>query len=304
MPAAPADAGMLGGDDAATGPAASALACPSAAPATSRVHVGELSLNVACQGSGTTLVMLHGYPGFHLTWARFMQPLASLGYRVIAPDLRGYNLSDRPREVDAYQLDHLVADVAGLVDASGSASVVLVGHDWGGTVAYAYAHRHPERVRGLVVLAAPHPDVWGHPEIDAEQARAADAYVPFVAGPMGELAFARFDAALSPYLSPAELAQYHAAWEQPGAKVAMNDWYRANLHPEVKLPTGVTVSARTLAVWGLKDTFVTPSQLMHLPRYVSDLKIVTYPDGDHWLPLQMPDALIELIAQFEAALPR
>src|SRR5262249_7681064 len=109
---------------------------------------------------------------------------------------------------------------------------------------------------------------------------------------------------LGPYLSSAELALYHEAWERPNAKASMNNWYRANVYPDVKLPTGVKVTVKTLALWGMKDTFVTPSELELLPRYVSDLQIVKLDSGDHWLPFQMADRMLEEILRFERDLPR
>jgi pimeloyl-ACP methyl ester carboxylesterase len=231
-------------------------------------------------------------------------PLVQQGFRAIAPDLRGYNLSDKPTDVDAYAIEHLVADLTGLIEVIGERKIVIVSHDWGGVVGYVYAHRNPGRVRGLVMLSAPHPDIWGHREIDPEQADAGDAYIPLLAGPLGEAAFLMFEGMLSPYLGEAELARYRQAWEQPGAQVAMNNWYRANLYPEVTLPTGMTIEVETLALWGMLDTFVTPSQLAHLPRYVKNLEVVTYAEGNHWLPLQLPEEIVKQVVRFERRLAR
>ncbi|MFT3923303.1 MAG: alpha/beta hydrolase [Myxococcales bacterium] len=270
--------------------------------ATSMVDVGELNLQVACQGSGPAIVFLHGYPELHLAWTELAAPLAAAGFRVIAPDQRGYNLSDKPNEVDAYLVDHLVSDLEGLIEASGERQVLLVGHDWGGLVAFVYAHRHPERLRGLVVMNGPHPDIWGHPEVDSVQAQASANYVPLVSGPLADFALGFVELQLGPHLSPAERDAYHAAWGQPDVVASMSKWFQANLEPEVRLPTGVTITTPTLVLWGLDDSFVTASQLDHLPDYVEHLQVKRFAGVDHWITHQISDELLHALRDFEASL--
>jgi pimeloyl-ACP methyl ester carboxylesterase len=283
----------------------SPLVCPRTELGFADVNVGEVMLHVACQGDGPALLFLHGYPEFYLAWSKLLAPLAAAGYRVIAPDQRGYDLSDKPTDVASYQIDHLVADIEGLVAATGQKRVLIVAHDWGGTVAWVFAHRHASSVRGLVVFAGPHPDIWGHPDVDPEQGQASDAYVPLLAGPFGEAAFAlMFDSLLSPHVTSEELAKYHEAWNQPNAQVSMNNWYRANLSPTVTMPTNVTVTVPALVLWGMKDTFTTPSELDHLPQYVNDLEIVKLPEGDHFIEHGEPTALTQRITSFEQRVAR
>jgi pimeloyl-ACP methyl ester carboxylesterase len=109
---------------------------------------------------------------------------------------------------------------------------------------------------------------------------------------------------LAPHLSAEELEQYRAAWNQPNAFTSINKWYEANVYPDVKLPTGVTVDAPALALWGMDDTFVTPSQLDHLPSYVFDLEIVRMEGVDHWITHQEPALLLEHIVMFEGRLSK
>jgi epoxide hydrolase 4 len=316
LDAAPNDASSLTKDDDAnvTLPAAdgrgalqgaSPLVCPRATLSFADVNVGELKLHVACQGDGPALVFLHGYPELYLAWSKLLPPLAAAGYRVIAPDQRGYDLSDKPADVASYQIDHVVADLEGLVAAVGQKRVLIVAHDWGGTVAWIFAHRHPELVRGLVVFSGPHPDIWGHPDVDPDQGKASDGYVPLVASPLGETAFSLvFDGLLSAHVTSDELAQYHTAWNQPNAEVSMDNWYRANLSPKVTMPTQVTVTVPALVLWGMKDTFTTPSELDYLPQYVSDLEIVKIADGDHFIEHGDPADLVPRIIKFEQRVPR
>src|SRR5262249_12586002 len=123
------------------------------------VDVGELRLHVVEAGppEGGPVVLLHGFPEFWFSWRFQIPKLAAAGFRVAAPDMRGYNLSDKPYGVDAYNLDHLVRDARGLVKALGHDRAHIVGHDWGGAVAWEFAQRHPESTRSLTVMSCPHP---------------------------------------------------------------------------------------------------------------------------------------------------
>lgn len=280
------------------------FACGTDSPASSLVDVGRVRLYVECQGSGPTLILLHGYPESHLAWRKLWAPLIARGYRLVAPDLRGANRSDKPSGVESYRIDELVADVEGLIEATRASRVAIIGHDWGGTIAWIYAHRHPERTRGLLIMAGPHPDIWGRAEIDPVQAEAGNAYVPLLASPLGEAAFLVFPAMLDPHLDDAELSLYQEAWNQPDSARSMNDWYRANLHPEVRLPEGVYVEVPSLVLWGTNDAFTTPSQLEHLPRFVREVEIVRWEGADHFLTHQRTDEVVTRWADFEAELGR
>jgi epoxide hydrolase 4 len=126
--------------------------------------VGEVRLHAAVQGPDAgpgrgTIVMLHGFPEFWYCW-RHQIPEFARDYRVVAPDMRGYNLSDKPEAVEAYKMPHLVGDIRGLIDALGEERVILMAHDWGGAVAWAFAASHPDRLRCLIILNAPHPSMF------------------------------------------------------------------------------------------------------------------------------------------------
>lgn len=232
--------------------------------------------------------------------SRFAEIFEGLPHRT-AVDLRGYGGSDRPAEDDAYGIEHLVKDVVGLVEATSDSPVLLVAHDWGGVVAWVVAHRRPDLLRGLVVMNAPHPDVWERPEVDPVQAQASSAYVPLIAeqkiGPEVVEGF------LSPFLAPESLEQLRTSWALPGAKAAMSAWYRANVEPVNHLPVGNTVEVPTVAIWGIKDSFVTPSELDHLPNLVTNLKVVRLDTAGHWLPNEAPDDVAGAILALDATLP-
>lgn len=282
--------------------------CAQDAWALNAVDVGEVSLNVACRAdearTAPLAILLHGFPELHLAWNALAAPLREHGFALLAPDQRGYNTSDKPEPVEAYAVEHIVADLHGLIEASGRERVLLIGHDWGGLIAFVYAHQHPERVHGLVILNGPHPDIWGHPEIDPVQGMASEGYVPLLTGPTATLSMPVLDSLLMPHLTPEELERYRAAWSVPEAYASMCKWYDANVYPEVTMPTGVTLSVPVLALWGMDDTFVTPSQLEHLPSYVPDLEIVKLEGVDHWITHQATDVLSEHIVTFEARLAK
>jgi epoxide hydrolase 4 len=278
------------------------LNCPADQLGFTMVDVGELSLHVGCRGSGPTIVLLHGYPSTHAMWSDYVAPLVARGLRVVVPDQRGYNLSDKPSAVDAYHIDHLVADLAGLVEATGESKVFLAAHDWGGVVAWVYASRHPEKLRGMALMAAPHPSIWCNPEVDPVQQQASDGYIPLIVT-LGEGVFLTFDLVLGPYMSEDRLGALHQAWDRPNAKISMNNWYSANVYPEVKLPRDNQVEVKTLTIWGTQDTYVTTSQIEHLPRYVRDPEVVTW-ETDHWFPLHSSERVLAEVLRFEATLPR
>jgi epoxide hydrolase 4 len=124
-----------------------------------RIATNGITLNVACAGpaDGPLVILLHGFPEFWRPWRAQIEPLAAAGFRVMAPDLRGYNLSDKPPGISAYCADVIAGDVAGLIDAAGRRQARIVGHDWGGAIAWATAMYHPSRVERLVVLNCGHP---------------------------------------------------------------------------------------------------------------------------------------------------
>src|ERR687887_811701 len=121
------------------------------------VEVGDVNLHYVETGEGPLIVLLHGFPEFWFGWRLQITPLAAAGFRVVAPDMRGYNLSSRPAGVAAYTADRLAADVRGLIRERGAESALVVGHDWGGTVAWATAMNHTEVVDRLAILNAAHP---------------------------------------------------------------------------------------------------------------------------------------------------
>jgi pimeloyl-ACP methyl ester carboxylesterase len=282
--------------------------CPRDTPELRRVDVGEVELNVACQGSGPTVVLLHGFPEFWRGWSKVMAELAGK-YRLIAPDQRGYDLSDKPEGVEAYAIDRLIADVVGLIDHVSSEPVVLVGHDWGGSVAWPTASLHPDRVRGLVIANAPHPNVFAQLLATDPAQQQASGYVSLFVSPQAESVLAANDYAIlasifTGLLDEEELAHYRAAWSQPGALTGGLNWYRASFtSPSPTVLQDLFVDVPTLVLWGLRDVALVPANVHRLHEYVSDLRVELFPDATHWIEHEKSEEVARSIDEFASSLP-
>ena len=273
-----------------------------------------LRLHYARTGVGPLMLFLHGFPEFWYGWRRQLLEFGR-DHLALAPDQRGYNLSDKPAEVAAYRIDCLVADVAALARHFAGRPMVLVGHDWGGGVAWAFAMRHPALVERLVILNAPHPVLMQrHLSADPAQA-AASAYLRRFreAGAEAALAADGF-AGLEEFafrglaLSEVERAAYRASWAQPGALTGMLNWYRATpLRPPAADGTDgppvldarhFLVSVPTLVLWGERDAYLRPTLLEGLDAFVSDLTVKRFADCGHWLAHEAPNRVNAAIAEF------
>lgn len=279
------------------------------------VPAAGVQLHLLEAGSGAPLLLLHGFPDRAQVWAGVMQRLAG-DFHTLAPDQRGYNLSDKPQGVAAYHIDRLVDDVCTLIDTLCGGRCALVGHDWGGMLAWTVAARHPQRVAKLAVLNAPHPCLFAQALRDDPAQRAASSYVHRLCAPQAESLLATHDfQALWNVVAgcftdePAERIAAVQAWSQPGALTAMLNWYRA-LHIERALaPPGVAavpelggasgrIEAPTLLLWGDDDGSFAPSCLQGLAHWVPHLQLEHVASGSHWLQLQQADFVAERLRQF------
>jgi len=301
------------GDDGATTNADAMIQVADAtdcnAPTQQMVDVGEVTLHVGFKGCGAPIVMLHGFPEMAAEWDAARDDL-SANYRVITPDQRGYNLSDVPANVADYEMSHLAADIIGLIDATTNEKVILVAHDWGGGVAWFVAHLAPEKIKGLVIMDAPHPDVFADLLINDPAQLQASSYMNFFIGASAEATlsgnnYAAMAGLFAGALSPELEATYKDGWAASGLTGMLN-WYRANLDtgptPKSHWPTGVNITVPTLVMWGLMDTALLPSNLDGLPAYVPDLTVKTFDDADHWLVHRETAGVIAEIRTFAATL--
>jgi len=296
--------------------------------------VSELQLTRIALPTGVTLAVelggpeeaepilfLHGFPESHRTW-RAVAPVLAADFRVIAPDQRGFAGSDKPEGVDSYRTDRILEDLIALADALGLGRFTLVGHDWGGAVCWLAALRHPDRIRRLVIVNAPHPYLFQKSLIEDEAQRAASQYITAFRNPLMEQGIeamgldAFYEKTFGGHadlgrIPPEEKQAYLDQWGRPGALTAMLNWYRASeivvpkpgedadapLWTKLAFPS---IIVPTLVIWGLKDKALLPVQLDGLHLLIDDLRLVPVPDAGHFVPWEKPEPVIAAIRDFMA----
>jgi epoxide hydrolase 4 len=252
---------------------------------------------------GPLVVLLHGFPDFWYGWRHQLPALGGAGYRVVAVDLRGYNLSGRPARVEDYARDVLADDVAALVRRLGAERAAIVGHDWGGVVAWHLATRHPEVVERLAVLNAPHPARYRRLLRRSSQ-WLRSWYVGFFQLPRvpewtlragGHAALEAVwcaEHARPGAFGARELAAYRAAFAPPGALEAALAYYRALLrHPGHVARDRRVLPHRTLVVWGMRDRSLVAANAEGLERWVPRVRVVRVPDAAHWVMADAPEVV-------------
>jgi pimeloyl-ACP methyl ester carboxylesterase len=277
--------------------------------------VGDARLHYIEAGEGPLIVLLHGFPEFWYGWRLQIAPLAAAGFRVVAPDMRGYNLSSRPEGVQAYGTDHLTADIRGLIRERGAQSALLVGHDWGGSVAWATAMKYPEVVDRLAILNAAHPRKLTQGLHHPGQLRKSWYFFFFDLPELPEVVvhanrwhfFRHFLHAAQPPYTPEEMDRYIEAWSQPGAAAGMINYYRFSVRQPPKEAEAVLrpISAPTLVIWGERDQYL-GSELAE-PEHddVPNLdRVERLPDASHWVHHDEAERVTQLLTDFFAsALP-
>lgn len=274
------------------------------------VDLTEVRLHYVEEGTGSLVVLLHGFPDFWYSWRHQMPVLAAAGFRVVAADMRGYNTSDKPRGVGYYTLDRLATDVVELVSALGEDRARVVGHDWGGVVGWAVAGWHPDVVERLVVLNAPHPDDYAR-GLKSPKQLAKSWYAGFFQLPGSAIAlrargFAALRSALRSSSTPGafteeDLEIYAAAWAEPRAIESQLQYYRAGARRMVRGPGAVpTVRAPALVIWGERDTALEPLFATPPPDLATDVTVEMLPQATHWVHLDEASRVNELLLDFLA----
>ncbi|MCA1553605.1 MAG: alpha/beta hydrolase, partial [Chloroflexi bacterium] len=270
--------------------------------------VNGVRLHYVRGGSGPLMLFLHGFPEFWYAWT--MQ-LAEFGrdHLVVAPDMRGYNLSSKPSEIERYQMKYLVADVRALATHLGCERFTLVGHDWGGVVAWAFALAHPEMLDQLVIVNAPHPAVFARELRDNPAQQQASQYMLVFRSPQAEeillgdnckrlVRMVMGRGLQQGYFTEGDREAYLEAWSQPGAITGGLNYYRAarlgpitDDDPHSNLIASAAsrvVRVPTLVIWGEQDTALLTGNLDGLDEFVPDLTIKRIPDGSHWVIHEQP----------------
>ena len=265
----------------------------------SHIKTNGIQLHVVQAGpkSGIPILLLHGFPEFWYGWRKQISALAEAGCRVIVPDQRGYNLSDKPRGIKSYGVDHLVDDIHGLIDALEYEKVNLVGHDWGAGLAWMLAIKYPERLHRLGIINVPHPAVMRRfLARDFEQMRRS-LYALFFQLPwLPETIFKRnnwsvlakgiCNSARRNAFTEKDIEKYKEAWSQPGAMTAMLNWYRAAFWYAPQITNDMRVRVRTLMLWGVNDIALSRRMARPSLDYCEDGNLIFFPDATHWVQLE------------------
>ncbi|HMF82452.1 MAG TPA: alpha/beta hydrolase [Acidimicrobiia bacterium] len=263
--------------------------------------VGDLVFEARADGpdDGALVVLLHGFPETSLSWRHQLPALAAAGYRAVAPDQRGYSPRARPTDVGEYRFDRLTSDVLGFADALGVERFHLVGHDWGGAVAWQVAGRHPDRLDTVTSVSTPHPAAFRHAIRDGDQ-RDRSGYIQFFRTPEAEPFFLDDDAtglrALYTASSMPEEAveEYVRVLTQPGAMTGALNWYRA---ADLGLVEGLgPITTPTMYVWSTSDPALGPDAAEATADHVAGPYRFEVLEGvSHWIPEHAAETLNALL---------
>ena len=290
------------------------------------VAVNGIRLHCVTAGSGPLMLFLHGFPEFWYEWKEQLREF-SKDHLVAAPDLRGYNLSDKPASLDAYRVPALLEDIRGLADHfRGGKKFILVAHDWGGALAWGFAMAHPEYLEKLIIINAPHPIIFQKLLASDPGQQQASQYMLLLRSPRAEMQLSAGNYAFlvqivlgellsSGKLTEADKEEYIKAWSQPGALTGGLNYYRANevgppAPPEMEKeiaasgakfsldPALAIVRVPTLVIWGEKDIALTVKNLDGLEKLVPQLTVKRVPDGSHWVVHEKPAEVNAYIRAF------
>jgi epoxide hydrolase 4 len=273
-------------------------------------EVNGVKLHYVEEGRGPLILFLHGFPEFWYEWKDLL-PEFGKDYHAVALDMRGYNLSDKPEKVESYAVPVVVEDLRALAEKLGAQKFVLVGHDWGGVIAWAFAAAHPEMLRKLIIVNAPHPTVFGRELANNPNQQKASAYFNLFNSPAAEETLAQNGfqgllALLKGWGADEDRKAYLENWNR-GITGGLN-YYRAS---QLRSPAGgasaktapvltapLMISTPTLVIWGEKDTALLTGNLDGLDQYVKRLRVVRVPDGDHWVIHEKTALVIETMRKF------
>jgi pimeloyl-ACP methyl ester carboxylesterase len=287
----------------------------------SYADVNGIRLHYISVGHGKLIMFVHGFPEF---WGEWENQLVEFGndYQAVAPDMRGYNLSSKPDDVEAYHAKHLIKDLRALAEYLGHQKFILVAHDWGGAVAWSAAMRYPECVEKLIIINSPHPGVFARELLNNPDQQAASQYMLLFRSQKAEQILSENNYAglmdmVTQFGSKWDMTEevrlkYIEAWSRPGALTGGLNYYRVSpLYPpttpedvaKIKSildlpPELLAVKVPTLVIWGEQDRALLSGNLDGLEDYIEDLTVKRIPDGSHWVSHEQPDQVNALIREF------
>ncbi len=273
------------------------------------LYTNGVKLHYVSKGEGNLMLMLHGFPEFWYSW-RHQITAFSNNYRVVAPDLRGYNYSDKLQSIELYNISELVKDIAGIITNLGYEKCILVGHDWGGAIAWYFADQYPEMVERLIVLNIPHPAKFMEGLRTPQQLKKS-WYIFFFQLPyLPELLFRwnNYKAIGSAFINMAidksaftdeDIQAYKKAAAKPEALTAMINYYRCFFRQSLtSQKSWKKLDIPTLMIWGENDTALGKELTYGTDNYVSNLTIKYIPNCSHWVQQEQPELVNEYIADF------
>ncbi|MCX7981527.1 MAG: alpha/beta hydrolase [Syntrophales bacterium] len=275
------------------------------------VETNGIRLHVMESGpkEGPVIFFLHGFPEFWYAWRKQIEFFSTRGYLTVAPDQRGYNLSDKPSGVAPYRVDELARDIIGLMDHYGREKFFLVGHDWGGAVSWWIALKYPERLKKLVIMNCSHPLVYRKHLLGNQRQMEKSWYVFYFQLPGLVEKFAAADNFSWPVrllvetsrpgtFSEEELERYREAFQQPGAFSAMVNWYRATFQAKSEPPADFRVKVPTLILWGMNDVAFVPEQADESLAFCDNGRLVKFPESSHWIEHEEAEKINPLMLEF------
>ena len=265
--------------------------------------------------NGTAVILLHGFPEFHYGWRHQIPALVEAGFRVIVPDQRGYNLSDKPKGISSYHVDILAKDVIGLLNHFGIQKARLIGHDWGAVVAWTIALNHPERLEKLAILNAPHPDVMTRFLLTDRVQRKKSWYVFFFQIPLfveWVLSRNNFDALADSLIrssrkntfSEQDMIEYKKAWSHKGALTSMLNWYRAAFRRGMRYASNLKksparrVNVTTLMLWGKLDFALSHKMAQPSIDLCEHGELIFFENSSHWVQHESREEVNEKLIGF------
>lgn len=261
--------------------------------------VNGMDMSVAIVGQGPDVLLLHGFPDSHAVWRKQIPALVSAGYRVIAPDTRGCGRTEMAGSLSAYGIENLVADCIGLLDALGSRTVRLAGHDWGAIIGWMLCLRHPERVDRFAALSVGHPGAYASAGL---LQKLMGHYIFFLQlRGLAEYLIPRRDWFLFRFLThyPGEFPRWRADLSRPGRLTAGANYYRANLGLLMRPRAWPTLATPVMGLWSDGDRFLTQRQMVESRRYLTGpWRYERISGASHWLQLDAPEKVNALLLDF------
>jgi pimeloyl-ACP methyl ester carboxylesterase len=273
--------------------------------------VNGVQLHYRAAGHGPLVILLHGFPEFWYSWRHLIPALTAAGYRAIAPDLRGYNRSGKPQGTRAYALDTVTGDIAALIRHAGERRAHIIGHDWGGVIAWQLAMRHRELVDHLVVLNAPHPRALRRELRTLDQAVRSSYAILFQIPRLPEWLISRNDFAIVRRIlgrgtvrpnafTVLDIDRCIAALARPWALTSALNYYRAAArYPSTRTPgSSSRIDAPTLLIWGERDRYLRRELTDGLEEWVPTIRVERFPNASHWVHADVPMEVERLVMGF------